>query len=125
MRVNAHWIKHFFFWDHYYIIPNTDFVVLGGTKQKDDWNLNIDENDRKDIKSGCEALIPSLCNAKLISEHVGLRPGRSAPRVDREVKTFGVKQCHIIHNYGHGGSGITLSWGCAEETLQLLKECLQ
>ena len=30
----------------------------------------------------------------------------------------------IIHNYGHGGSGITLSWGCAEETLGLVREAL-
>jgi D-amino-acid oxidase len=27
----------------------------------------------------------------------------------------------IIHNYGHGGSGVSLSWGCAEEVGKLIK----
>src|SRR5205085_327650 len=32
---------------------------------------------------------------------------------------------HLIHNYGHGGSGITLSWGCAHEVLQLVRTTLE
>ena len=28
----------------------------------------------------------------------------------------------VIHNYGHGGSGVTLSWGCAEEIVEIINE---
>jgi D-amino-acid oxidase len=47
---------------------------------------------------------------------VGFRPTRSRIRVER-VDLDGVP---LIHNYGHGGSGVTVSWGCAQEVRQLI-----
>jgi len=45
---------------------------------------------------------------------VGLRPHRSAGvRVERD------SDLPVIHNYGHGGAGVSLSWGCAEEAADL------
>jgi len=45
---------------------------------------------------------------RIVKETVGLRPFRpSGPRLDCE--TLGNKT--IVHNYGHGGSGWSLSWG--------------
>ncbi|HUP65002.1 MAG TPA: FAD-dependent oxidoreductase, partial [Thermoanaerobaculia bacterium] len=48
---------------------------------------------------------------------VGLRPGRPAVRVERDLE-----DPRVIHNYGHGGSGFTLSWGCAEDVLRIVRE---
>ena len=46
----------------------------------------------------------------------GLRPLRAQICLTCELLAPGR---YIIHNYGHGGSGVTLSWGCASEALAL------
>jgi hypothetical protein len=44
------------------------------------------------------------------------RPER--PQVRLEAEMLGDTLC--IHNYGHGGLGVTLSWGCAAQVAHLL-----
>lgn len=34
------------------------------------------------------------------------------------------RKVNIVHNYGHGGSGLTLSWGCATDVVNLAKESI-
>lgn len=53
----------------------------------------------------------------IVSVGCGLRPVRSAVRLEVERPA---PQRLLIHNYGHGGAGITLSWGCATEVVALL-----
>ncbi|PYI70871.1 MAG: amino acid oxidase, partial [Verrucomicrobia bacterium] len=54
---------------------------------------------------------------RVLAERVGLRPFRkSGVRLEREKLRDGRI---VIHNYGHGGSGFTLSWGCAREVLDI------
>src|SRR5690242_20263769 len=48
---------------------------------------------------------------RVIRTIVGLRPFRATGFVVRAEK---VEDQLIVHNYGHGGAGITLSWGTAE-----------
>ncbi|XP_037950980.1 D-aspartate oxidase [Teleopsis dalmanni] len=118
-RVKANWL-YFVVLDESddgnYIIPNTESVVLGGTHQKDDYNKVVCPNDKKFIIDGCREIVPGLTNAQHLFDWVGLRPGRTSLRldVDKNVKKI------IIHNYGHGGSGVTLAWGCAADVLDLL-----
>lgn len=59
-----------------------------------------------------------------IKRVAGLRPARvmghnsEAVRLEVEQRPSGRA---IIHNYGHGRSGVTLSWGCAAEVVQLVE----
>ena len=59
---------------------------------------------------------PELANVEILEHAVGLRPGRDQIRLELEDLGDGGA---VIHNYGHGGAGFTLSWGCAEEVLAL------
>jgi D-amino-acid oxidase len=53
----------------------------------------------------------------VLAERVGLRPfRRSGVRLERDQLRDGRT---VIHNYGHGGAGFTLSWGCAREVLDI------
>ena len=55
---------------------------------------------------------------RLIDISVCTRPFRAqGPRIETEQR-FGKT---IVHHYGHGGSGVTLAWGCAEEVVALLR----
>lgn len=52
----------------------------------------------------------SICSERIISRVAGIRPFRKNG-FNLEVETIGSKT--IFHNYGHGGAGITMSWGTA------------
>lgn len=49
--------------------------------------------------------------------YVGYRPGRRGGVRIELTSEFGRP---VIHNYGHGGAGVTLSWGCAEKVARLI-----
>lgn len=54
---------------------------------------------------------------------VGLRPLRtSGVRLERDDLTLATSGVPVVHNYGHGGSGITLHWGCAQEAVAMVSE---
>jgi D-amino-acid oxidase len=67
---------------------------------------------------------PSLAAVKvspdrIIRTVVGLRPFRPSGFV---VRTEKVDDKLIVHNYGHGGAGITLSWGTAQLAVELARQ---
>ena len=101
-----------------YIVPRSNDMILGGVAQQNNWDLDISEEDRDFILEKCSKLIPELKEADIIEELVGLRPGRSSVRLEKDM----VSGKPLIHNYGHGGSGVTLSWGCAENVVELVND---
>jgi len=104
-----------------YIVPRSEDCILGGTAEEGVWDLEPDPEIAAGILHRCTRLEPRLAGVEVLEHKVGLRPGRPEIRLEREDGPGGVPR---IHNYGHGGSGITLSWGCAEETLRLVQEAI-
>lgn len=99
-----------------YIVPRTDDCILGGTADVGEWDMTPSAEAAAGILDRCGQLDRKLKGAHVIESLVGLRPGRDEVRVEREV----IDGKRVIHNYGHGGAGFTLSWGCASEVLKLL-----
>ena len=103
------------------IAPRIDDVVLGGTTQANNWNTEVDEEDTAEILRKVAALSPAFTDVNVLDVKVGLRPARDEVRLETEQMDGGV----VIHNYGHGGAGYTLSWGCAQDVLALFEGVLQ
>ena len=66
--------------------------------------------------SACNLPHVNVENHRVMRTIVGLRPYRSSGFVVRSEK---VDDKLVIHNYGHGGAGITLSWGTSMLALKL------
>ncbi|KAK5640369.1 hypothetical protein RI129_011180 [Pyrocoelia pectoralis] len=123
-RVVAPWQFHSVMEDDIYIILNMENAVLGTTSQFGDYDTTVREVETKNINHYCQNLVPSLENAELIKTNVGLRPGRVEVRLETEIRSLKGKQTAIVHNYGHGGCGVTLSYGCALNVVQLVRAAL-
>ncbi|WP_432836026.1 FAD-dependent oxidoreductase [Dactylosporangium sp. CA-092794] len=102
-----------------YIHPRSRDVVLGGTFQPGDWNETPDPATTEAILRRCADLVPELAGARPLRQAAGLRPARhGGPRVEPAAEPL-PRGTRLIHNYGHGGAGVTLSWGCADEVVRL------
>lgn len=101
-----------------YVHPRGEDAILGGTLEEGDWNTEVDDATADAILARCRDLAPALGDAPVIEHLVGLRPGRDTVRVEENVPTE--SGTRLLHNYGHGGSGITIAWGCATEVVDLL-----
>ncbi len=97
-------------------MPHAGRVVCGGNARLDDWSLAPDPHQTEDILRRCTEVEPRLRGARVLEVQVGLRPGRSSVRLEEEM----VAGSRVIHSYGHRGSGVAMSWGCAREVADLV-----
>jgi D-amino-acid oxidase len=98
-----------------YAIPRTKDCVFGGTNELND-KRGVDPASTSRILTECTRVL-NLPQPRVLAERVGLRPFRkSGVRLEADHLTDGRR---VIHNYGHGGSGFTLSWGCAREVVDV------
>ena len=88
-----------------------DEVVIGGTHVVGEYSVEPDPAVEAAIIARASEFFPWLADAPITSRAVGLRPGRDAVRLERIGD--------VIHCYGHGGSGVTIAFGCAEEVVAL------
>jgi len=107
---------------HTYILPRPNGeIVLGGTTQRDDWRTTSSEDDVKDIMERCKKILPAVADSKVLNVQAGLRPQTATgTRVAVDPKRTATGAL-LIHNYGHGGSGHTLHWGCAQDVVGFAK----
>ena len=98
-----------------YVHPRADDVILGGTLEEGVWDTTPDPGTAAAILARCTDLVPALAHATVLDTVAGLRPARPTVRLERGVLADGTP---VIHDYGHGGSGITLAWGCADEVVR-------
>ncbi|GGL96021.1 FAD-dependent oxidoreductase [Micromonospora yangpuensis] len=101
-----------------YVHPRRHDVVLGGTYQPGRADLDAEPETAAAIRRRCVELVPELASARVLGERIGLRPARhGGPRV--ESTSTGVPGQRLVHAYGHGGAGVTLAWGVADEVARL------
>ncbi|XP_060869851.1 D-aspartate oxidase [Metopolophium dirhodum] len=121
IRVKAPWVDKFYYRDSdTYIIPSISdgTVVLGGCRHFGSHNEQENERNTEEILENCISLLPSLQEA-LKTDYkvwVGLRPYRNKIRVETEY----INDTVIVHNYGHGGYGVTLAPGTVKYAVDLL-----
>lgn len=98
-----------------YIVPRKDAIIIGGTYEMNEEHAITEPATIDRLLKNAYEVYPELAQHQVIGSWAGLRPYRKEVRVERETGT------KIIHNYGHGGSGFTIAFGCAETVGNLVQ----
>ena len=101
-----------------YVLPRGNDVVIGGSEDPNRVDVDdstVDPELADAILARCTVLVPAVAHANVLEHLAGLRPYRPSIRLEVDPDSP-----DVIHNYGHGGSGVSLSWGCAAEVVDLI-----
>jgi len=101
-----------------YVHPRSEDCILGGTLEVGSWDTEPDPAETTAILDRCIDIAPSLAGSRVLESLVGLRPGRPRVRVELDRDLLPIP---VIHDYGHGGAGITIGWGCAQQVAALVQ----
>lgn len=116
--------------DEYCLVPRSDALIFGALWQEEFTSIEpTQENSDMIWSKVCELLgrsestvaVPShlIQRESIFNTVAALRPFRAnGVRIERES----VENKIIIHNYGHGGGGISLSWGTASKAISLVDD---
>ncbi|HEU5037119.1 MAG TPA: FAD-dependent oxidoreductase [Nocardioides sp.] len=96
-----------------YVVPRERDIVVGSSDVEGEWSRTPDPAAAEDVLERATRLVPALREARVLRHKVGLRPVRPAVRLERVGD--------VVHCYGHGGAGVTLSWGVADEVVALVE----
>jgi len=99
-----------------YVLPHPGWLVCGGTDLAGSWHAEPDSHVHEAILRRVRAAVPELASVEVLGARVGLRP--MAPEVRLAASERGGRP--VVTCYGHGGAGVTLSWGCADEVVRLV-----
>ena len=103
-----------------YFIPHGDRVVLGSTLESPGGPALPEALVVERIRERCAAVEPLLWDAPVLDVRSGYRPVRESIRLE----AAGSDRQMIIHNYGHGGGGVSVSWGCGHHVASMVEACL-
>lgn len=110
-----------------FIVPRgqNNTVILGGLVQPHQWgeHMSLDDPIIRQMYEGCLQFLPQLRSLPLDKDEpvrTGLRPF-----TETNVCVERVPATRLFYNYGHGGAGVTLSWGCAKEITESIQAMCQ
>ncbi|MFN8079211.1 MAG: FAD-dependent oxidoreductase [Kineosporiaceae bacterium] len=108
LRVSDPGLREWLADDHLYVVPDGGTVALAGDDEPGDDEAHPDGSG---LLRRAARLEPRLAGARVLTHRSALRALR--PGVQLSVRHEPDRT--VLHCYGHGSAGISLSWGCAEE----------
>jgi len=104
-----------------YLLPQGDILLLGGSAEKGEAEPVPDAEVARAIVARCGEIFPEITDTPVLGHRTGIRPSR--PQVRLEHDDLGDR--HVVHNYGHSGAGVSLSWGCADDVAEIVLRLLR